>query len=474
MRDVLAARFLHDPRFELFVNGRGVPLEDHSSLIERTQLRITEAVNAEVFFIDSTLAARTTHHQGVAFWVGGRLVGEPSWVLGDHALIDGRTKIAKRYTAVVKTDALLDDVLPDWSGFKPTPNVSALRTVVGDYIETMLRRLSAQRINETRDGVLDSYREELSTLQPLAVVEVTEFVEQMAALQPMASQETLSVGVRAYINLEKSRSGQALLEKLARLSEDDVDGLNRLLSEWTVRDALGVLDEIGRRITTIEAIKVLSRTAGVDELHVLHPLVARARWLFGPEFDSPEYVSNMSIQNAVAEVFKKRFPVAAFENARRRPDIVVLDDATLCAVGTEEMVGSLSETRTLLLIEVKCGDSTIGRDEMNQADGYVQDLITCGHLPGLSMIRAFVVGHKLSEHLVPSRTVGDGERFVIRAVPYSSLVQTGERRLFRLREKLNQHYGSLSPRDLVERASELSGEGPQMTFDEAERRISSG
>jgi hypothetical protein len=59
-------------------------------------------------------------------------------------------------------------------------------------------------------------------------------------------------------------------------------------------------------------------------------------------------------------------------------------------------------------------------------------------------------------------------------VPYSSLVQTGERRLFRLREKLNQHYGSLSPRDLVERASELSGEGPQMTFDEAERRISSG
>lgn len=297
MRDVLAARFLHDPRFQLFVNGHGVPLEDHSSLLERTPLRITETINAEVFFIDSTLAARTTYHQGVAFWVGGRLVGEPSWMLGDRALINGRTKIAKRYTAVVKADALLDDVLPDWSGFKPTPNVAALYGVVGDYIETMLRRLSAQRINEMRDGVLDNYREELKTLQPLAVVEVTEFVEQMAVLHPMASLETLSVGVRAYINLEKSRSGQALLEKLAHLSEDDVEGLNRLLSEWTVRDALGVLDEIGRRLTTIEAIKILSRTTGVDELHVLHPLVTRARWLFGPEFDSPEYASNMSMQN---------------------------------------------------------------------------------------------------------------------------------------------------------------------------------
>jgi hypothetical protein len=166
-----------------------------------------------------------------------------------------------------------------WQGASdlPTPNVAALYGVVGDYIETMLRRLSAQRINETRDGVLDNYREELKTLQPLAVVEVTEFVEQMAVLHPMASLETLSVGVRAYINLEKSRSGQALLEKLAHLSEDDVEGLNRLLSEWTVRDALGVLDEIGRRLTTIEAIKILSRTTGVDELHVLHPALSSTR-----------------------------------------------------------------------------------------------------------------------------------------------------------------------------------------------------
>lgn len=175
MRDVLAARFLHDPRFELFVNGRGVPLEDHSSLVERMLLRVTDTVNAEVFFVDSTIAARTTHYQGVAFWVGGRLVGEPSWVVGDRALIDGRTKIAKRYTAVVKTDALLDDVLPDWSGFKRTPDVDALYACVGDYIETVLQRLSAQRMTETRDGILENYREELKTLQPLAVVEVKEF-----------------------------------------------------------------------------------------------------------------------------------------------------------------------------------------------------------------------------------------------------------------------------------------------------------
>jgi hypothetical protein len=175
----------------------------------------------------------------------------------------------------------------------------------------------------------------------------------------------------------------------------------------------------------------------------------------------------MSIQNAVAEVFKKRLHAGAFENARRRPDLVLLNDATLSAVGTEEIVGALSETRTLLLVEVKCGDSTIGREEMNQADGYVQDLVTCGHLPGLSTIRAFVVGHKLSEHLVPRKTVGDADRFVIHAVPYSVLVQTGERRLFRLREKLNQHYGSLSARDLTQRAAQLGADGEQMTLDDA-------
>jgi len=104
------------------------------------------------------------------------------------------------------------------------------------------------------------------------------------------------------ISLEHSHRGNSLLEKLSKLSEADIEGFDRLFSEWTVRDALKVLDEIDRRLATIEAIKKLSGESKTDQLHTLHPLVTQAPWLFGPDFESAEYASNLSLQNAVKKV----------------------------------------------------------------------------------------------------------------------------------------------------------------------------
>ena len=75
-----------------------------------------------------------------------------------------------------------------------------------------------------------------------------------------------------------------------------------MLDQWTIKDALSVLDEIDRRISVIEAIDKLSRFK-IDELKVLHPLVTEARWLFGPEFDSPEYTSNRQLRTVVKKIF---------------------------------------------------------------------------------------------------------------------------------------------------------------------------
>ena len=96
------------------------------------------------------------------------------------------------------------------------------------------------------------------------------------------------------------------LNKLADFSEDDVKALNELLDKWTVRDALVVLDEIDQRIAIIEAIKKLSKDDNIDELHTLHPLATQARWLFGPEFDTPEYTSNISLRNNSTKPYLNR------------------------------------------------------------------------------------------------------------------------------------------------------------------------
>ena len=450
IRKVLSARFLHDPRFTVVVNGESVPLWEHSGLIDRTTLAVGGST-VEVFFIDSTRAARTTQHQGIAFWIGGRLLGVPSWILGLRAVMDGRTRIAKRHTVVVKADDFLDEVLPDWSGFKKSERVDRLCETVGGYVEGMFRLLSKERVNETTETVFRDNREAIESLQPLGRMGISEFVELYTEREPMVQVESLSIAVQAVIQMEKTRSGTALLEKISKLSEEDIEGLNRLLETWSVRDAATVLEEIDRRLIVAEALTRLSGDKKADELHTLHPLVTESRWLFGPEFDSPEYASNVSLTTAVRELFKKRATDTAFLNPRKRPDLLVLADASVSAVATEQFDDSngLSTMREILLLELKRGHVEISRENLNQASDYVDDLLSSGLIDGSPRIRAFVIGHRINEKMQTVRTIGDPERGRVCVTTYNQLVRTAHKRLFRLRDQLSGRYQELSTPDLL-------------------------
>jgi len=452
IREVLSARFLHDPAFTVAVNGRSIPLAQHAGLLEQKTLDVGEGLTAKAYFVDTTKAARTTKQQGIAFWIGKRLVGAPSWTLGTRAVIDGRWTFAKRYTVVVESEDFFDDVLSDWSGFRINERVEALFDAVHDYVIGAFKRISHDRAEETKETVLREHRVEIEELQPLARLEVAEFVEALSEKSYDIPSETLSAAVQAVIQLEQTRSGAALLQKLAKLSEEDVEALNELLGEWSVRDALTVLGEIDRRLVVVEALAKLSTDSKVDELKTLHPLVTEARWLFGPEYESAEYASNLSLRNAVEKVFGERIDRKAFSNYRKRPDLVVLADATLSAVAIETLdaESSLSTMRDVLLIELKRGAFNVDRKEMDQATGYVEDLLGCGLMDGQPKINAFVVGHAMKQGVQPVRKVGDKvEMGVIRACTYGQLVRTAQQRLFRLRDRLKDRYDSLSGTDAL-------------------------
>jgi hypothetical protein len=468
IRNVLSARFLHDPRFRLFVNGASVPLAQHRGLVDSMQLEFADGCKAEAYFIDSTKSARTTLHQGVAFWVGGRLVGDPSWMVGNRIVMDGRTRIAKRYTVVIKSDDLFDDVTPDWSAFQQTERVKSLFEAVAAYVDVIFRKISADRIQDTTETVLREHRDEISSLRALAKFEVTEFVQSVTTEQPTIQPEALSVAVRAVINLERTRTGAALLEKLSRLSDEDIVGLDRLLSEWSVRDALTVLDEIDSRLAAVEAISKLAGDRKVDELHALHPLVTESRWLFGHEFDSPEFAANVSLTTAMKKVFGKTALDESFQNPRKRPDLIVLADATVSGVAAEQLdeVSALSTLKDVLLVELKRGDSTIARDHVNQACNYVEDLINSGLLDGTPYFKAFVVGQKIDSKVQPIRQIGENPAVGrVQVTTYGQLVRTAQKRLFRIRERLTERYDEVSGTDLLQR---ILSEPKQMSLGSAQ------
>ena len=461
--EIISARFLHDPKFVVSINKQTVQLGQHSGLINSTELTVGD-IKLTAHFIDSQKSARSTLYQGIAFWQSNRLVGEPSWILRNEVVIDGRTTFAKRYTVVVQTNDLADYIFEDWSGFKKVETMDSVYKEVISYVNQMFSEIAKDSIEETKQQIKNDFHSELSQLTPLAKYEVNEAIESITVAHPTAKPESISIAVEAIINLEKTRTGKELLAKLAKLSDDDINGLNTLLEKWSVRDALSVLDEIDNRISVIEAIRKLSKDEDVDELHVLHPLVTAARWLFGPEFESAEYSSNRQLQSAIETVFKKKIGKEVFNNHKKRPDIVVLNDATASVTGTEvfDNDSGLSTVNKVLIIELKRGKFKLTRDERNQAQGYVEDFVNCGSLIGSPYIEAFVVGESFQEKIQPISTVkneNNVEMGKIRITTFGQLVDTAEKRLFGLRQKLSERYDDMPGMELFkQQATQLKAD----------------
>lgn len=365
---VLAARFVHDPEFEIRVNGTQRSFSEIEGRVSEETLDLGNGRSATVIVIDSTRLNHSSVHQGVAFWVQRRLVGTPSCSIGQVASFDGRTRFARRYKVIVDTQGYDADVEQDWTAFRSTDAVRDLYRATAEHIGKVAQTLAAEIVEATSEDALTQNRTELATLGQGARLEVAEFTKIVAQEHPTISPDFLATAVKAVIHLEKTKSGTALLQKLSELPADDIDGLDRLLAEWTVKDALRVLDEIDSRISVIETIRRLADDPNTDELHTLHPLILRSRWLFGPEFESQEYCSNATLKTVANDLFKST--EAQFINDRNCPDIVVLQDKT-----TWQMTGvesfdpadtTLTQMQHVLVIELKKGGFELTRKDVNQ------------------------------------------------------------------------------------------------------------
>jgi len=452
---VLAARFVHDPKFQIRVNGDLRQFADIDGRVSEETLDLGSGLGATIIVIDSTRLNHSSVHHGIAFWVQRRLVGTPSWSVGQVDSFDGRTRFARRYNVIVDTKGFESEIESDWTAFRSTDAVRDLYSATAEHIRKVAQELAAEFVEATSEDALTQNRNELESLGRGARLEVAEFTKAVAQAQPTMSPEFLSTAVQAVINLEKSKSGAALLQKLSTLPPDDVAGLDQLLAEWSVKDALRVLDEIDSRISIIETIGRLADDPQTDELHTLHPLILRSRWLFGPEFESQEYCSNATLKTVARELFKNAD--AEFINDRRRPDIVVLPEKTTVQMtGIESFDPSdptLIQLQNILLIELKRGGFELKRKDINQADGYVQDIAESGAISGAPYICAWVVGQKVAAGVAKDKTLRNqsGGYGRVRATTYGVLVDTANHRLLKLRDVLSARYDSTSTDDLLDR-----------------------
>ena len=107
----------------------------------------------------------------------------------------------------------------------------------------------------------------------------------------------------------------------------------------------------------------------------------------------------------------------------------------------------------ILIIELKRGGFTIGKTERNQAQGYVDDFLHSGGLPANVKVFAFIVGDSI-ENISDKIDVGDNGH--VKVITFASIVDTANRRLFRLRNTLNERYAKVSGIDLSKKVEQMN------------------
>ncbi len=99
-------------------------------------------------------------------------------------------------------------------------------------------------------------------------------------------------------------------------------------------------------------------------------------------------------------------------------------------------------------LELKKGGYEIGKDEMSQANEYVETLSFSGSFTNKTEINAFVVGSKVYSKMSSERKLDEINSKVI-ACTYDQLVATAKRRLFKLKDYLADRYEKTSTENIV-------------------------
>ena len=442
--------YLFDPEFEVAVNGEKVRFQEHLDPIAKETIAL-ESIQAsiKVMIYEIPEGEKTTARNGIAFWSGGRLVGNPSWSIGYVRVEDARRKFAQRHLVVVKTDDLMSYVQYDWSRFLDNTPVEETYQKVTQYVRNYRVAFYKGKICEVRNDVIRRRVDEIRVLPEHALSDLKLFFDEFLAQKPETDSDELDVIVTALLSVFQSRNGLSLLEELSMMNSEEIDTLDEILDNWTVSDIRDVLLEIDQRIKVVCAIEQLLSDPKTNELHVLHPLICESKWLFGIEYDNPHFTSNKGLTTVLEGLLHAQRNQELNINWHKRPDLVIGSDFSLSSTCTEDVDDNdIAYIDRVLIIELKRGGFCINRNEVSQAEEYVDSIYKGNALNSKPhKIKAFVVGDQVSADISNHKKLENyGEVF---AYTYQQLVQTASKRLFHLKERLSERYQEMSTGDYL-------------------------
>jgi len=436
VKELIGSKFVTDPGFIIHVNGELVELTNIEHFDTR-HIQVKNVGTIDLHCVDSQKRGRTSRQHGVAWWVNKRLVGEPGWRdFEDFAYLDARTSAAGRYTFIVEVDVLSEEVMEDWSEFRPTEKVKKVKTFAKNAVISWLQELMKDVHKSRKIAAVTANVNDFKHLSLESKHQIGQFIDEIQN-SSFIDNKVLNATVRVLLKLEKARSGYALLEQISKLDPNDIDALNQILENWTIREAAIVLDELGKRLNLIESLEKLVENPSVDELHELHPLFKQGLWIFGPEYESIQFMSNRNLATVLRNLIGDK--EIQSKHPKQRPDLIALPDSTISIYASDSFDerGEVKGLSKILIVELKRGGFTITSKETRQTEDYCLEIRRSGKTAN-ALITAYVLGSEIDESAKEQTTKGTPPHTIIQAECYSTTLRRAHARTFNLKCKIEQ------------------------------------
>lgn len=428
LRAEIGLRYLHDPNFEVTVDGERVTFEHVRDHISKQTIEIDGIGTAELIALDAKKAEKNSLRHGISWQVNNRLVGKP-----DAKFIDGRTTAAKRFNFIVQADCLTEFVKADWSGFKKCDEFGLAKDAVEKAVEVFLKEHSAEARSEMTKTIRQKNLAQLRSMSTFEKSVWEEFVEKVQLECPTLKQEHLETIASILAKLESSKSKYAVLTKMKDCSADDFDSLNTIFEDWSINTAKRVLDEIRWRIELIKELEKKMLDMQTNELHDLQPIFEKGLWMFGPEFEAPDFTSNRRMSTVIQTFFGD---TATLGGSKNRPDFVVFQGSAIllkaCPRYDTEVVG----TEHVVIVELKAPRVELTANEMFQCQKYIQELLDTSAIQDSTRVSCFLIGGHGKPSVFKPQWIGEHRLISIIPMTFETVLTRAQKRMLRLYDQI--------------------------------------
>lgn len=300
-------------------------------------------------------------------------------------------------------------------------------------INDFILKATRSKREEKAKSIKNNTRQDRENLGCISKNKIETFIDEAVTSCPSIKEGDLESLVKILSTLEKTSGKFGIIEKMASFDPQDWDNLDAIISDWTVAAAKAVLDEIQGRLMMIDELRKRVEDHNTLEVQDLQPIMEKCLWVFGPEFDSIEYTSNISIARCFQKYMDKRTDVKTSGN---RPDFTIIPESSVGfystpSYGDDQVENGISK---LIILELKAPSVALSRDDKAQPGKYYDEFKSLGMISDNTQVVAYLLGSKTQRTL--SLDTSRENNFTIRVMLFPTLLNQAESRLFNLRRKI--------------------------------------